>query len=57
MVVESEEGKGKVRPLVMFNTQQNDTSFAMLLNADYIYNLAERMPYNLKPIYKGEKST
>lgn len=49
VVVESEEGKKKLRPLVMFNTLQNDTSSAMLLifadkkyyeNADYIYNLA-----------------
>ncbi|WP_281883639.1 nitroreductase family protein [Paenibacillus sp. YYML68] len=49
VVVESEEGKKKLRPLVMFNTRQNDTSSAMLLifadtryyeNADYIYNLA-----------------
>ncbi|WP_117170252.1 nitroreductase family protein [Paraliobacillus sediminis] len=49
VVVESEEGKEKLRPLVMFNTQQNDTSSAMLLifadkkyyeNADFIYNSA-----------------
>ncbi|MEK3884656.1 nitroreductase family protein [Paenibacillus sp. PL2-23] len=49
VVVDSEEGKKKLRPLVMFNTRQNDTSSAMLLifadqqyyeNADYIYNLA-----------------
>lgn len=49
VVVESEEGKRKLRPLVMFNTLQNDTSSAMLLifadtkyyeNADYIYNSA-----------------
>lgn len=49
VVVESKEGKEKLRPFVMFNTQQNDTSSAMLLifadtkyyeNADYIYNLA-----------------
>lgn len=49
VVVESEEGKNKLRPLVMFNTQQNDTSSAMLLifadqkyyeNAEYILNKA-----------------
>ncbi|PAD21941.1 nitroreductase family protein [Terribacillus saccharophilus] len=49
VVVDSKEGKEKLRPLVMFNTTQNDTSSAMLLifgdnkfyeNAEYIYNMA-----------------
>ncbi|OZB95339.1 nitroreductase family protein [Paenibacillus sp. XY044] len=31
VVVESEEGKNTLRPLVRFNTRQNDTSSAMLL--------------------------
>jgi nitroreductase len=49
VVVESEEDKNKLRPLVVFNTLQNDTSSAMLLifadtkyyeNADYILSMA-----------------
>ncbi|MDN6063123.1 MAG: nitroreductase family protein, partial [Staphylococcus simulans] len=44
-VVESDEAKAKLRPLVQFNTNQNDTSSAMLVifgdlqcyeNAEYI---------------------
>lgn len=31
VVVESDEGKDKLRPLIRFNTRQNDTSSAMLL--------------------------
>lgn len=31
LVVESEEGKDKLRPLVRFNTRQNDTSSAMVI--------------------------
>ncbi|EUJ31194.1 putative NADH oxidase [Listeria cornellensis FSL F6-0969] len=31
VVVESPEGKAKLRPLVRFNTQQNDSSSAMLV--------------------------
>lgn len=31
VVVESEEGKEKLRPLINFNTRQNDTSSAMIL--------------------------
>ncbi|MBC6314806.1 nitroreductase family protein [Listeria grandensis] len=31
VVVESPEGKAKLRPLVRFNTQQNDTSSAMIV--------------------------
>lgn len=31
VVVESEEGKDKLRPLIRFNTRQNDTSSAMIL--------------------------
>ncbi|MEJ8303861.1 nitroreductase family protein [Saccharibacillus sacchari] len=49
VVVDSEEGKAKLRPLVMFNTLQNDTSSAMILiladtqhykQSDYIFNKA-----------------
>ncbi|MDO3411108.1 nitroreductase family protein [Saccharibacillus sp. CPCC 101409] len=49
VVVDSEEGKARLRPLVMFNTLQNDTSSAMLLifgdhrqyeNADFIFDTA-----------------
>ncbi len=31
VVVESEEGKAKLKPLIRFNTRQNDTSSAMIL--------------------------
>lgn len=31
VVVESEEGKNKLRPLIKFNTRQNDTSSAMII--------------------------
>lgn len=31
IVVESDEGKAKLRPLIRFNTRQNDTSAAMIL--------------------------
>ncbi|MBB6634999.1 nitroreductase family protein [Cohnella thailandensis] len=49
VVVDTPEGKEKLRPLVRFNTAQNDTSSAMLLifgdtesylNAEEIYNAA-----------------
>ncbi len=49
VVVESDEGKEKLRPLIRFNTKQNDTSSAMLLlfadfksyeNAERIFNEA-----------------
>lgn len=49
VIVDSDEGKEKLRPLVKFNTKQNDTSSAMLLvfadfksyeNAEYIFNKA-----------------
>lgn len=49
IVVDTPEGKEKLRPLVRFNTLQNDTSSAMLLifgdtqsylNAEDIYNTA-----------------
>lgn len=49
VVVDTPEGKEKLRPLVRFNTVQNDTSSAMLiifgdtqsyLNAEEIYNTA-----------------
>ncbi|UXV42520.1 nitroreductase family protein [Staphylococcus simulans] len=48
-VVKSDEAKAKLRPLVQFNTNQNDTSSAMLVifgdlqcyeNAEYIYDSA-----------------
>ena len=31
LVVESDEGKDKLRPLIRFNTRQNDTSAAMVV--------------------------
>ncbi|GGG65409.1 nitroreductase family protein [Paenibacillus radicis (ex Gao et al. 2016)] len=49
VVVDTPEGKEKLRPLVRFNTEQNDTSSAMLLifgdtdsylNVEEIYNTA-----------------
>lgn len=49
VVVESPEGKDKLRPLIRFNTRQNDTSAAMILifgdlncieNAEKIYDQA-----------------
>ncbi|ANY68979.1 NAD(P)H nitroreductase [Paenibacillus sp. BIHB 4019] len=49
IVVHTPEGKNKLRPLVQFNTQQNDTSAAMLIilgdtqserNVEEIYNAA-----------------
>lgn len=51
VVVDSEEGKNKLRPLIMFNGRQNDTSSAMILvfgdmncyeKADEIYDKAVR---------------
>lgn len=49
IVVDSDEGKNKLRPLIQFNTRQNDTSAAMILifgdmqcyeNAEEIYGMA-----------------
>ena len=60
VVVESEEGKDKLRPLVQFNTRQNDSSAAMvvifgdMLNYEYaedIYGAAVEqgfMPQDIK---------
>lgn len=60
VVVDTPEGKEKLRPLVRFNTLQNDTSSAMLLifgdteshlNAEEIYNTAVeqgKMPADVK---------
>jgi len=60
VVVDTPEGKEKLRPLVRFNTLQNDTSSAMLLifgdteshlNAEEIYNTAVeqgKMPAEVK---------
>ncbi|MBF7016102.1 nitroreductase family protein [Staphylococcus durrellii] len=55
-VVESDEGKEKLRPLVQFNTNQNDTSSAMVVifgdmksheNGEFIYSQA--VENNLMP--------
>lgn len=60
VVVESDEGKEKLRPLVKFNTRQNETSSAMILifgdmkcygKAEEIYSEAVRrgvMPQEIK---------
>jgi len=60
VVVESKEGKEKLRPLIRFNTNQNDTSSAMVIifgdmkcyeNAEKIYGKAVEkglMPENVK---------
>lgn len=49
VIVESDEGKDKLRPLIKFNVRQNDTSAAMILifgdmkcyeKADEIYSMA-----------------
>jgi nitroreductase len=60
VVVESKEGKGKLRPLIRFNTNQNDTSSAMIIifgdmncyeKAEKIYGKAVEkglMPENIK---------
>lgn len=60
VVVESKEGKEKLRPLIRFNTNQNDTSSAMIIifgdmkcyeKADKIYGKAVEngfMPENVK---------
>lgn len=60
VVVESKEGKEKLRPLIRFNTNQNDTSSAMIIifgdmkcykKAEKIYGKAvekDLMPENVK---------
>ncbi|AVP36270.1 nitroreductase family protein [Staphylococcus felis] len=59
VVVDTEEGKEKLRPLVRFNSRQNDTSAAMIvifgdmLNYEYaedIYGAAVEKGYMLKEI-------
>ncbi|BBK27135.1 NADH dehydrogenase [Staphylococcus arlettae] len=54
MVVESDEGKAKLRPLIKFNTNQNDTSSAMVVifgdmacheNGEFIYSQAVENNY------------
>ena len=61
VVVESEEAKDKLRPLVMFNVRQNDTSSAMILifgdmkcyeKADEIYNKAVEKGYMPEDVKK-----
>lgn len=60
VVVESDEGKEKLRPLIQFNTNQNDTSSAMVVifgdmesheNSEFIYSQAvenDLMPAEVK---------
>ena len=54
VIVESDEGKDKLRPLIKFNVRQNDTSAAMILifgdmkcyeRADEIYSMAVEKGY------------
>ena len=54
VIVESEEGKDKLRPIVKFNTKQNDSSSAMILifgdmkcyeKTDEIYSMAVEAGY------------
>lgn len=54
VIVESEEGKDKLRPIIKFNTKQNDSSSAMILifgdmkcyeKTDEIYNQAVEAGY------------
>lgn len=54
VIVESDEGKDKLRPLIKFNVRQNDTSAAMILifgdmkcyeKADEIYSMAVEKGY------------
>lgn len=61
VVVESEEGKDKLRPLVMFNIRQNDTSSAMILifgdmkcyeKAEEIYSKAVEKGYMPEDVKK-----
>ena len=60
VVVESDEAKAKLRPLIRFNTSQNDTSSAMIVifgdlqcyeEGEFIYNKAVEeghMPQEVK---------
>lgn len=61
VVVESEEAKDKLRPLIMFNIRQNDTSSAMILifgdmkcyeKAEEIYNKAVEKGYMPEDVKK-----
>ena len=54
VIVESEEGKDKLRPIIKFNTKQNDSSSAMILifgdmkcyeKTDEIYSMAVEAGY------------
>ena len=54
VIVESEEGKDKLRPIIKFNTKQNDSSSAMILifgdmkcyeKTDQIYSQAVEAGY------------
>jgi nitroreductase len=57
VVVESEEAKAKLKPLIRFNTRQNDTSSAMVLifgdmqcyeHGEEIYNCSRRTRENVR---------
>ena len=57
VVVESDEAKAKLRPLIRFNTSQNDTSSAMIVifgdlqcyeEGEFIYNKAVEKDICLK---------
>jgi nitroreductase len=66
IVVQTPEGKNKLRPLVQFNTQQNDTSAAMLIilgdtqsesHVEEIYNAAVEqgiMPQDIRDKQVGQ---
>lgn len=61
VIVESDEGKDKLRPLIKFNVRQNDTSAAMILifgdmkcyeKADEIYSMAVEKGYMPEEVKK-----
>ena len=61
VIVESDEGKDKLRPLMKFNVRQNDTSAAMILifgdmkcyeKADEIYTMAVEKGYMPEEVKK-----
>lgn len=61
VIVESDEGKDKLRPLIKFNVRQNDTSAAMILifgdmkcyeKADEIYSMAVEKGYMTEEVKK-----
>lgn len=61
VIVESDEGKDKLRPLIKFNVRQNDTSAAMILifgdmkcyeKADEIYTMAVEKGYMPEEVKK-----